>query len=200
MKSLRKIFTLAPVMLISLTACEAKLSDADAKKRIQSYNAEEVAKNYSTVSVDYDLKVNKKTGVFGKGGLLESLPESLEEAYEQASETYKDQPASVGVITLDIVNSSTNSFSALGLSGEVKLTYYAYQNTGLKIVSESKINEDLEGMKMKASQSGTTYVFDDGRAEKADGKVKMNISGEYGGLKLSGDFEATIAITYTWKK
>ena len=199
MKALRKLFVFAPIMLLSLTACD-KLSDAKAKERIEKYNANEVAEQYKTFDAIYKITVTKKTGVFGKGGMLESVGETLETMYDDNADLFKDQPASNGVFTISALSDSLLALDDLGLKFDLKFTYYPYQSTGLKINTDAKADLDMSGYTMKVTTKATMYVLDDGRIEKENSTMKMSVSGDMGGVKLSGDLEANTNVTYNWKK
>ena len=83
---------------------------------------------------------------------------------------------------------------------KMNISYYAYKSTGLKIVGEAKADQNSSGMKMTGSSKATMYVLDDGRIEKENSTMKMSVSGDMGGVKLSGDLEANTNVTYNWKK
>ena len=200
MKALRKLFVFAPIMVLSLSACEAQLSEDKAKERINKYNASEVAKEYKTFDVNYKLTVNKKTGVFGEGGALETVTKSFETAFDMAEETYKGQPATNGIFKVSSTSDALVAIDQLGFKMDAKFAYYPYKTDGLKIMTTASADVNENGMLMKLSSKGNTYVLDDGRLEKDESNIKMNVSGEMLGLKVSGDLDISILTTYTWNK
>ena len=200
MKNLRKLFVFAPIMVLSLTACEGKLSEDKVKERMNKYNASEVAEQYKTFDAIYKVTVTKKTGVFGEGGMLESVGNSIETMYDSSAESFKDQPASNGVFTTSALSDSLLALDDLGLKFDLKFTYYHYQSTGLKINTDAKADLDMSGYTMKVTAKSTMYVLDDGRIEKDNSTMKMSVSGDVGGVKISGDLDADVDATYNWKK
>ena len=193
MKSLRKIFVLAPAMLLALTACEAKMDEAKANERIQSYDAAKVAETYKSYDEKMEIKFTKKTGDFAKGGKMYDQVVLLEALMGEGS-AEKDQPVADGVFTTNSIaelGASASSVGAKGLDGYT-FNYYAYKTTGLKVTATA--DAEQEGAKIKASAS--MYVHDDGRIEKADAKVSMT----YNSAEMKGTLEMSLKMTYTWNK
>lgn len=195
MKTLRKLLVLAPVMVMSLTACEAKIDEAKAAERAKAYNVAEVSTQYKSFDQKSECKVNKNTGVFADGGLLYSVV-SILEAGLNAEE--KGLDADEGVYTAAKFAEVVSSASVNGAKAEI--SYYAYKTAGLKIVSSAKVDMNSSGTKTSGSSKAEMYVLDDGRIEKASGAVKMNVSGEAGGVKLNGALDLSFTVTYTWHK
>ena len=193
MKSLRKIFVLAPAMLLALTACEAKMDEAKANERIQSYDAAKVAETYKSYDEKMEINFTKKTGDFAKGGKMYDQVVLLEALMGEGS-AEKDQPVADGVFTTNSIaelGASASSVGANGLDGYT-FNYYAYKTTGLKVTATA--DAEQEGAKIKASAS--MYVHDDGRIEKADAKVSMT----YNSAEMKGTLEMSLKMTYTWNK
>ena len=193
MKSLRKIFVLAPAMLLALTACEAKMDEAKAKERMESYDAAKVAETYKSFDEKMEIKFTKKTGDFAKGGKMYDQVVLLE-ALMGEGQTSKDQPVDEGVFDANTINEFGSSATAVGVGslGDYELAYYSYKTTGLKVTATA--DAVAEGAKVKASAS--MYVHDDGRIEKANAKISMTYSeGDY-----KGTLEMSINATYTWNK
>jgi len=195
MKTLRKLFVLAPVMIMSLTACEAKIDQAKAAERAKDYNTAEVSTQYKSFDQKSECKVNKNTGVFADGGLLSSVVTILKEGLN--SEEKGLDPAE-GVYTAAKFAEVVSQASIEGAKAEI--SYYAYKSTGLKIVSSAKMESNSNGNKTSGSAKTEMYVLDDGRVEKAGGAVKMNVSGETAGVKLNGVLDLSFTVTYTWHK
>ena len=199
MTNLRKLFVFAPVMLLSLTACEAKIDEAKAKERAKEYNATEVAKKYKSFDEKTEFKITKQSGDFAKGGKLYSLV-ALIEAFATDMEE-KDVAVEEGMYTTTAFDDLLESAQET-VKGEPVLEYYSYKSTGLKVVANIKQDTEEDGLKSKGDAKVTMYVLDDGRIEKADGLIKMSMEGKYplaeGDVK--GSFEMTIKATYTWNK
>ena len=197
MKTLRKLLVLAPVMVMSLTACEAKIDEAKASERAKGYNATEVAKEYKSFDQKSTCKVNKNTGVFADGGLYGALIIPL--LKEALNTEEKDLPADQGVYT---TAAFAELMSAANTEDNAKTTisYYAYKDTGLKIVGEAKAEESSEGIKSKGTSKVEMYVLDDGRIEKGSGYIKMSMSGSSSGVKVDGELDMSFNITYTWHR
>ena len=202
MISLRKLFVFAPVMLLSLTACEAKIDEAKAKERAKAYNATEVAKNYKSFDEKLELKVTKKTGDFKEDGQLYALVAVMEAAAQ--AEEQKDVDVEKGMFVATSMDVLLNAASST-VKGEPVLSYYAYKSSGLKIVADVKQDSDTNGLKTKASVKVSMYVHDDGKIEKADGVIKMSMEGKYSLIgvdtkDVKGTLEMSLKATYTWKK
>ena len=196
MNVLRKLVVLAPVMLLSLTACEAKIDETKAGERVATYDAAKVTEEYKSYDEKSECNIKKNTGVFADGGLLSSIVKIMKEALNQEQ---KDVPAAEGIYTTNAFGDLMNAAAAEGAAKPV-ISYYAYKNTGLKIVGETKQDANSAGTKQKASAKVEMYVFDDGRIEKASGSMKMSVSGEAAGVKLTGDLDLSFKVTYTWHK
>ena len=195
MKTLRKLLVLAPVMVMSLTACEAKIDEAKAAERAKAYNVAEVSTQYKSFDQKSECKVNKNTGVFADGGMLGSVVTLLKTALN--NEEKGIDPAE-GIYTAAAFAELASGASIEG--AKTSISYYAYKSTGLKIVGEAKADQNSSGMKMTGSSKATLYVLDDGRIEKGSGAVKMNVTGDVGGVKLEGALDLSFTVTYTWNK
>ena len=196
MKSFTKALVLAPVAIFALTACEATLSENQVKERAANYNLAEVSQNYTSVTGKATIKINKRTGSFAKDGIMGFLADALIEASTEEGEQTLD-PASAFFAYGDIEESLASS----GVSGaEVKINYYSYKSTGLKLVASSSINQSESGITMKGSGKTEMYVLDDGRLEKSVGSIKMDVSGKSSGIDLKGSLDFTFTSTYTWNK
>ena len=195
MKTLRKLLVLAPVLVMSLTACEAKIDEAKAAERAKAYNVAEVSTQYKSLDQKSECKVNKNTGVFADGGMLGSVVTLLKTALN--NEEKGIDPAE-GIYTAAAFAELASGASIEG--AKTSISYYAYKSTGLKIVGEAKADQNSSGMKMTGSSKATMYVLDDGRIEKGSGSVKMNVTGEAAGVKLEGALDLSFTVTYTWNK
>ena len=184
---------MAPAMLLALTACEAKMDEAKANERIQSYDAAKVAETYKSYDEKMEIKFTKKTGDFAKGGKMYDQVVLLEALMGEGS-AEKDLPVADGVFTTNSIaelGASASSVGANGLDGYT-FNYYSYKTTGLKVTATA--DAEQEGAKIKASAS--MYVHDDGRIEKADAKVSMT----YNSAEMKGTLEMSLKMTYTWNK
>ena len=188
MKALNKALVLAPVVLLSLTAC-GKLSDDKAQERMEGYSLKEVEDKYASVDIKSDVKINKRTGSFAEGGLMSSIVDLM---VEGLSEDQKGAPVEEGFFTMAL------DVESLTGSEDVSVEYYAYKKTGLKIVSTTNINEDESGVKTTGSAKTTVYILDDGRIEKGEGSMKIDASGSAGIVSLDGTLDFSFKFTYTW--
>ncbi len=185
MKSFVKALVLAPVMLVALTACQSKLSDEKAQERAKGYDAAAVAEKYASVDIKSEFNVKKRTGVFAEDGLLAFI---VNAAIEAGTRDEKGLDPTNGIFVMSDASQTEG----------ITLEYYAYKKTGLKIVTKTDTDQTESGVKMKGTSSGATYVLDDGRYEKGDGKGKMSVEGSGSGLSLTGEFEFTSKVVYTW--
>ena len=186
MKSFTKALVLAPIFLLSLTAC-GKISEDQAKERVKGYNAAEVAEKYASYDIKGEAKVTKRSGVFAEGGLMASIADTLIEAFNTDE---KGNDVAGGIFT-------TGSLD-IGSADQVEMTYYAYKKTGLKVVANIDADETTEGMSEKVKGKETIYVLDDGRIEKGDGNMSMTVSGSYAGINLEGELAFTFKMSYKW--
>ncbi len=188
-KSFVKLLTLAPVALVALTACEAKLSEDKAKERAEGYDPA-VVENYESVTIK--TSYSKKEA---KGSIFEMMIEFLED------DEYEEDPE-LCFFTLDLVDEAA---AEIGDEGELTTTYYSYKKTGLKVVINGNVKKektDDEPYSMEMKTSSTIYVLDDGRIEKQE----MSISGKSeGSMEVFGqtfDFSGSIDVkgtqTFTW--
>ena len=190
MKALTKALVLAPVVLLSLTAC-GKLSNEKAQERINGYSLSDVAAKYASVDIKTDLKINKRTGVFAEGGLLASLVNIMTNALNQNEEGAN---VAEGFFTMDAIDAG----EAAADSDNINLEYYGYKKSGLKIVASTKSSVDTAGIKEDTDSKTTVFVLDDGRMEKGEGSVKVSASGDVAGIKAEGNLDISYKISYKW--
>ena len=186
----KKAVVLMPVMLLSLTAC-GKLSEDQAKERAKGYNLAAVQEKYASVDIKSEIKVNKRTGVFEEGGLMSSMADTLIDVFE--GENGDGQDVSEGFM-------GELTFDSGDLGKEVEVEYYGYKKTGLKITVNGKTDETTEGITEKIEVHETIFVLDDGRMEKGNGSMKMNVSGTYMGLSMEGVLDFSFKVSYSWNK
>lgn len=196
MNVLRKLVVLAPVMILSLTACEAKLDDAKVKERSDKYDAAKVAETYKSYDEKGKCDVKKQTGIFSDdsivmGTIVKAMKSALN--YEQ-----KDQPASNGMYTTAAFNTLIKSVSTEGFDS-AGINFYAYKSSGLKIVGEAKNGKD-DNDGMTGSIKVSMYVLDDGRIEKSSGSIKMEVAKGSGGVSMEGALDLSFNVSYTWHK
>ena len=187
-KTFVKLLTLAPVVLVALTACESKLSAEKASERAKGYDAVAVSEDYASYDVETKLDVKKRTGVFAEDGLLAFVVEATIAA---ANNNTKDNEPATGVFDESAIKDEEDD--------GVTLTYYSYKKTGLKIVTVTDKKSSESGANLLTKGKSTTYVLDDGRLEKGNGNIKMSIDASGSGIKLEGEFEAEFSSKYTWK-
>jgi len=190
MKSFVKALVLAPVMVLALTACEAKISEDEAKERANGYDLAAVSEKYASFDSKGEVKIKKRTGVFEEGGIMASVVDIMVEAIDGE---HKDQEVASGFFTLADISSISG-----GEEGEVEITYYSYKKSGLKIVSNTKINMEEEGIAETGSTKTTSYILDDGRMEKGTGSTEMKVSGSMAGITIEGELSLTYSVSYTW--
>lgn len=197
MKSLRKLFVFAPVMLLSLTACEAKIDEARAKERIYAYKPSDVATNYKSVDIKMEIKVKKNTGAFAEDGSLYSVVSLLSLFdFEQ-----KGEPVESGIFTTSTVDEMMASLNSAVKDGDAaNVTYYSYKTSGLKIVADAKQTSNAFGPTIDSSSKMEIYVGDDGRIEKASGSSKLNCKGASKEDKVDGVLDYSLVGTFTWNK
>lgn len=192
MKSYVKTLMLAPVFLLSLTACEAKLSEEKARERAAGYDLAAVQEKYESVTVKGEVKVKKREGVFAEGGIMGSMVDLIVSGFEGDNE-----PSSVeeGFFTSDTIDEMLSSQEG----AEAELSYYAYKKTGLKVVGVAKADSASESASGNGTSKATLYVLDDGRLEKGNGSIEMSFAGGEGtGISMSGALSLTFNLTYTW--
>ena len=190
MKALTKALVLAPVVLLSLTAC-GKLSDEKAQERINGYSLSDVAAKYASVDIKSDVKVNKRTGVFAEDGALAAIVNTVIKALDQSAE---GAAVAEGFFTMDAIDAG----EAAADNDDINLEYYGYKKTGLKIVATTKSEVDSGGLKEKTDSKSTVYVLDDGRMEKGNGSMKMSASGSYLGFTAEGSLDISYKVSYKW--
>ena len=186
-KTFVKLLTLAPIMLVALTACESKLSTDKAKERTKGYDSAAVAEKYASYDVETKFDVKKRTGVFAEGGLLSSIVEATISAMNRNS---KGNEPATGVMSENSVNEKETE--------GVTVTYYTYKKSGLKIVTVTDMNKSESGANIITKGKTTSYVLDDGRAEKGNGNIKMSLAASGSGITLEGEFEAEFSTKYVW--
>ena len=186
-KTFVKLLTLAPVMLVALTACESKLSADKAKERAKGYDTAAVAEKYASYDVETKFDVKKRTGVFAEGGLFSLAVETVISAMNRNS---KGNEPATGVMSESSIKD--------GETEGVTVTYYTYKKSGLKIVTVTDMNKSESGANIITKGKSTTYVLDDGRSEKGNGNIKMSLGASSSGITLEGEFEAEYSIKYIW--
>lgn len=187
MKTYIKTLFLAPVVLVALTACEAKMSAEKAEERAKGYDAAAVSEQYASFDVYSKPDVKKATGLFDpKTGALNFMTQMLTGDLDE-----KDQPVEEGVYVYGDGNTD-------GEDESVETTYYSYKKTGLKIVVVSTLDQDQNGIKVKGKSTQVAYVLDDGRLEKSTLHAKMSADGSVGGVSVTGELEVKATVTYTW--
>ena len=196
MNVLRKLVVLAPVMLLSLTACEAKLDDAKAQERAATYDAAKVSETYKSYDQKGKCDVKKQTGIFADdnpimGKIIKAMKDAL-------NNEQKGLAPETGIYTAGAFDELVKSVSTEG-AGKATLSYYAYKSSGLKIVAEAKNGKD-DNDGMTGGTKVAMYVLDDGRIEKASGSIKLNVSASTAGVSMEGALDMSFSMNYTWNK
>lgn len=199
MKSLRKLFVLAPVMLMSLTACEAKIDEAKAKERVNAYDSAKVEEKYESCDVTMKVDIKKNTGAFAEGGSMYMFVSLMKEMNDDGEQ--KGQAAEEYVYTSEMFETLMTSFSSV--SGETKnaeVTYYSYKSNGLKISGSAKLDQEYQGAKMSGSVKAELYVLDDGRVEKEKATMNLKISGGETDevKKTNGELNLSLSASVKW--
>ena len=197
MKNLRKI-ALAPALLaLSITACSGqKLSEDEAKKRIDGYDAKAVVEKYASAKVVTKVEIKKATGVFDD----QSTPPGAMAMVTAGIRGMAGEDLAEGEDVAEMVFSTDTFFKGEEVTEVpegVTITYYSYKKTGLKAeMTQDMTNAEMGNMHIKGE--ATYYVLDDGRIEKAKTHAVMSIDTESAGVAFKGELEYTAEVSVTW--
>ena len=193
MKKFVKALVLAPVMLVALTACESKMSNEKAQERAKGYDSAVLA-NYENVTVATKYSNVKAEGTY------ESRKDSLKdgEVTQQPEECFCTEAA-----IKSLEDGGVGGIQVEGLTMETKTTveYYSYKKTGLKIVVKTVGQGSFSGVTYDSKGTGTYWVLDDGRIEKAETTNSVKTEGTMTvvvSIDMSGSMSYTAKSTYTW--
>ena len=187
-KSFVKVLTLAPVMLVALTACQASLSSDKAKERAAGYDVA-VLDNYASVKVTEKYSDVEATGVL----------ETMGAAFEDNESDVEPEEAFCTEAAIELIDAQAGEHTSdSGLVTKNTIQYFAYKKTGLKIVVKSEASGKMSGLNASGKGEQTIWVLDDGRLEKENRSSDLKVEGAASGITMTGTLKYKLAATYTW--